>query len=198
MNGPKEETFMHSSLQNLFLQEADRARKNSGSGKVLPEAAESADLDSYRAECGVIPKGAFKGITFDGLPREFKFVWGNESKCCVVALPFDDGGNMKEAMKIDGSWESFIENKKFLRLLSVMPGNKMTTGFPNMSTAPGRYFDLLPDEIKADVNAGGCTFSVEYKNSGDNREWFIGQCQKALENLKRLLGTGGAGDGSLN
>jgi hypothetical protein len=195
---------MQSSLEKLFRQEYARAKRNSGSGKVLPPPAESADLDSYKTECAVVPAKTYKDMSFDAmLPTDFKLFWGNDAKVCLVFLPFDDGGNMKDAMKTQGSWENFLEEKKFARLFSIMQNTKLTTGFPNFADPPGRYFELLPPEIRADISAGGCSFHVEYKNPKDlfdaeDRKWFAGQCGRALENLRRILGTGMGAHGGAN
>lgn len=196
---------MQLSLQNLFQREYARAKRNGGSGKVMPPPDESADIDSYKEELATLPAAAYKDLSIEALlPKDFKNTWGNDTKACLVFLPFDDGGNMKDGMLTQGSWDKFLTEKKFMKLLEVR-ATKLTNGFPNMSDPPGRYFELLPVEIRKDISEGGCSFHVEYKNpqnlyDTEDRAWFAGQCQKALENLKRILGarTGGTNDAGLN
>jgi hypothetical protein len=196
ITSPDPEPIMKKSLQNLFGEERDRSRKAKEDGVPLSRPEESSDIDGYRAENAAIPSRAYESLDIDSmLPKDFKNYWGNNSLCCAVFLPFDDGANNKAQMQIQDSWDSFVADRRFLRLLTVMPTSKLTQGFGSFADTPARYFELLPEELRRDVDDGGCTFEVKYANprqldDSADRAWFIAQCEKAIQNLRRYLASG--------
>lgn len=198
------EPIMQPSLQSLYMKEYQRAQECKRSGKLPDDPVGFSDDDSYKAECSVIPKEALRGASVDSLiPSDFKLVWGHGSRCCVAALPFDNGCNNKAQMEMQGTWESFINNGRYLRILNVMRTTRLAVGFTSVAEAPGKYYDLLPDMLQKDVDQGGCSFDVAYLNPRDmfdptDRKYFMEKCQKALGNLKKILGAMSLNNGDLN
>lgn len=198
------EPIMQPSLQSLYKKEYERAQLCKRTGKLPEDPVGFSDDDSYKAECSVIPKEALKIATLDSLiPGDFKLIWGHGSRCCVAALPFDNGCNNKAQMEMQGSWEGFINNARYLRILNVMRTTRLAVGFTSVAEAPGKYYDLLPELLQKDVEEGGCSFDIAYVNPRDlfdptDRKYFMGKCQKALENLKKILGAMPYHEGGLN
>lgn len=196
MTSPDHEPIMQKSLQNLFGSERDRAQNAKNAGELLSKPEEMASIGAYRSENSVIPPEAYETIDLERMiPDDFKLYWGNNSLCCAVSLPFDDGGNNRAQMQTQGTWDSFLNRQQFLRLLSVMPNSKLTNGFGSFASTPARYFELLPEELRRDVDEGGCTFYVIHRNpqqlyDADDRARFITNCNKALQNLERFLASG--------
>ena len=181
-------------LKDLFNSEHERARAAKTEGRELdPPGVAVTDAD-YLAECAALLKSALKSVDFESLlPRDYKLYWPDETICCLAVLPFNDGGYGKEEMQAEGKWDEFLERKSFLRLLSVMPLSKLTSGFGNVSEPAGRYHELLPEILKKDVSEGGCSFNVSYDDPFDHgnasdRGQFIAQCNQAFSNLKKFLG----------
>lgn len=182
-------------LKKLFNTEHERVRIAATEGRELPAGSASPVTDAeYKNECGALPPSAFENLDFEGMvPSDFKMYWPDGTICCLAVLPFNDGGFGMDEMKNEKKWKDFLDNKRFLRLFMVMPLTKLTSGFGNSGERAGKYYELLPDVLKKDVNKGGCSFSVRYDNPSDSkivkdRQWFIAQCDKALSNLKEFLG----------
>jgi hypothetical protein len=196
MNTEETNNMPNKTLSSIFTLETARAKRYALEHAMPPaiDAGESEiyEDEDYRIDCADIPVKYLIAINFNEIiPDEFMHYWGNNTKCCVVVLPFNNAGNGKSVLDRK-SWDSFVSDAGFLRLLSIMPTTKLTSGYPDFGSSTGRFFELLPSSVSKDVNEGGCTFNVRYPDPAhfynpENRKWFIKQCVLAYDNLKRIL-----------
>jgi hypothetical protein len=158
-------------------------------GETLPKPTQKpVDDDIYRDECMALPENFLQGLDLDSmLPDDFKSLYPQGTKCCMAVLPFNDGCFGKNHLSPQ-KWQEFVNAPlpTFLRALMVQP-NGLTQGFADI---PANYYDIFPAILRKDVNEGGASFRVDYnrKDKLDDREWFLAQCERALNNLRKFFG----------
>lgn len=161
-------------------------------------------LDSYLAECSVLPASATSRINEDRIPNEDELprmlegMFPRGLNFCIVALPFMDSGFGRDNLEPE-RWKEFITNNQFIKFLTVDPSaNNLTFG---LGDVPVYLFDYLPAEIKNNIEDGGCVFNLDYPfPDGDfrNREWFIEKCKQAINNLGVIIRNHGKNLKALN
>ncbi len=166
-----------SKLRSLFQKERDRLMNAERNEQELspPEQAERLTLEEYK-EALQNYETAIQNFELTYIPNY------QADKAVLLAIPFLSSG-------IDFRSQQEIQNN-IIKILLITEEGQVT----NWDDRPGYYLDYLPKEIARDVEKGGCivTFpqpqseimrqSESYKNN------VRVQLQKALENLKRLLG----------
>ncbi len=207
-NHPGEGPIKQESLRAVYNRGHDQSWKHKKTGVQFrdmkkPDTYEFS-LESYLAECSVLPETAKNRINQDRIPREdelprmFEGMFPRGLNFCVVALPFMDSGFGRDNLEPE-RWEQFVNKNQFIKFLTVDPSaNNLTFG---LGDVPVYLFDYLPFEIKKNIDRGGCVFKLDYPfPDGDlrNRDWFIEKCKQAINNLGIIIRNHGNDGGSLN
>lgn len=181
--------FSLSKLFDLMEQEAFYAvRDNTGE---LQHPEFSFPLEDILFECSDLPIADLKpdeALNHSVLSNH-KTLWFPGNKFFLAPIPFIEGGYGKEALSPE-EWRKFIDSKLFLRALCVYGDDNMTANF---GRSPHYFFELFPEELRRDVEEGGCSFEIEYKNphiydDPADAEWFKQKYRKAVANLKKIFG----------
>ena len=188
----------HLSLSKIFdLMENEAfysAREKSGesadkSGKLtVPDFSFS--LEDVLFECSDLPiadMNPAEALNYSVLSNH-KTLWFEGNKFFLAPVPFIEGGYGKESLS-PAEWQKFIDSKLFLRPLSVYGKDNLTANFGRY---PHYYFDLYPEELRKDIEEGGCSFEIKYSNphifsDPADAEWFRKKYLKAISNLKKLF-----------
>ena len=143
----------------------------------------------YLADCAWIPRASIANLQeldIEEMSRWTETDLPRGNLLSLAVLPFT--GGCRDPRKEDGqTLRQFVENEGFLFALTVDPTSHLT----RFNLRMGYFFDLLPPALRCSIDAGGCTFALEYPEppfGAGNIGWLVSRHAAALQNLKRLHG----------
>lgn len=138
-----------------------------------------------------------KIYSMEGEPDSPEAIYPQGSKFYLAALPFTEQLFGETSMREDGTWQDFLGKNgfshEFVETFETDEERNAHEGLSTFNGAWGRFHKLLCPQLRKDVADGGCSFEIKYPYQNDplrfydNKQWFLDQYEKALENLVRFL-----------